>query len=373
MRTLGLIVNPVAGIGGKAGLKGSDGIYTLRRAQGLGATPEAGRRTVEALAIVARGGVPFRFVTYPREMGEIPAREAGIDPLVIGELAGGLTSADDTRRAARDLAARGVDLLLFSGGDGTARDVHSAIGAAVPVLGIPAGVKMHSAVFAVNPTGAGHAVLDLLRDGRHDPLQTVEAEVMDIDEEAFRRGCVGERLYGYLPIPRLREHIQHAKSGGASPRAALEGIAAEIVNRMEDGVVYVIGPGSTTRSVMDELGLPCTLLGVEAVRNRRLLARDVGEPQLFDLLAGRPAKIVVTAIGGQGHIFGRGNQQISPRVIRTVGRENVLVIATLQKLLNLLPRPLLVDTGDPALDLDLCGYTRVITGYEQYVPYRVGT
>ena len=199
-----------------------------------------------------------------------------------------------------------------------------------------------------------------------------EAEVMDIDEEAFRQGRVNARLYGYLKVP-VERRVQSVKSGARSEQAEMEGMAAEVAANMEKDTLYIIGPGTTTRTIMERLELPNTLLGVDVVFNRELVANDVGEKQLFNLLEQHKGKahIVVTAIGGQGHVFGRGNQQISPRVIRSVGKNNRIVAASRDKLVALQPHPLLVDTGDPDLDQELSGYVRVVTGWEDSIMYRI--
>ena len=371
VKKLGVIVNPVAGMGGRVGLKGSDGVEILRRARELGARSESPQRTVHALHLLLKLQNQIKIFTYPGEMGEDACRQAGFSPTVIGSIDGGQTTPEDTVRAARDMAAQGVDLMLFAGGDGTARDIYRAVGEAVPALGIPAGVKIHSAVYAVTPRGAGEVALMFL-EGR---LMTIrEAEVMDIDEDAFRAGAVKAKLYGYLRVPEENRFVQSVKAGSVlSEKEALQGIASDVVGLMTDSDRYfIIGPGTTTRSIMEALGLKNTLLGVDVVHREEVLASDVSENQLLELLQGKKSKIILTIIGGQGHLFGRGNQQLSPRIIREVGRENIVVVATKEKLTALTGKPLLVDTGDEALNEALSGYIRVTTGYADYVMYPVG-
>jgi predicted polyphosphate/ATP-dependent NAD kinase len=361
---LGLVVNPIAGIGGRVGLKGSDGTEIQRRALELGAEPRALGRAVEALERL-RKLENLEIVTYPGEMGEDAARACGCAPTVLGTITPGATTAEDTRRAARRMQERGVELLLFAGGDGTARDVYEAVGLEQAALGIPAGVKIHSAVYATSPRSAGELAA-LYLQGRADSLR--EAEVMDIDEEAFRRGMLSARLYGYLRIPFRTSLVQSQKVPSVGEGASLAAIGEDVAEKMEEGVLYIVGPGTTTRAIAEELGLEKTLLGVDVVLDRALMARDANEAQLLALLDERGehrAKIIVTPIGGQGYVFGRGNQQISPRVIERVGRENVLVVSTPDKLYALGSQPLLVDTGDRALDEMLSGYVTVVTGYNE--------
>ena len=156
MRKLGVIVNPVAGMGGRVGLKGSDGIEILEKARKMGAKPEAPRRAAEALKVIANIKDQIKVYAYPHEMGADECLEAGLEPEVIGSIKSGATRPEDTMEAARLMVAKEVDLILFAGGDGTARNIHTAIGANnIPVLGIPAGVKIHSAVYAINPRSAG--------------------------------------------------------------------------------------------------------------------------------------------------------------------------------------------------------------------------
>jgi len=367
-RKLGLIVNPIAGVGGRVGLKGSDGTEIQRRALELGAVPQSLNRAVQALERVTSLKDDLETVTYPSEMGEDAAKKCHFDPIVVGSIRKGETTAEDTKNAAREMLRMGVNLLLFAGGDGTARDIHDAIGEEVPVLGIPTGVKMHSAVFAVNPRSAGDLAVLFLRG----ECGTREAEVMDIDEEALREGIVSAKLYGYLRIPFQKRLIQGLKTpSGGGEKEAMEAIACEIVDGMKGDYLYIIGPGTTTRAIMTKLGLNKTLIGVDVVLKGGLVGTDVNETQLLKLLQERNAKIIITPIGGQGYIFGRGNQQISPEVIRKLGRDNIIVVATPEKINSLRGRPLLVDTGDRAVDRMLSGYIRVITGYNEHVIYRV--
>lgn len=370
-KKLGLIVNPIAGMGGRVGLKGSDGPEILEKAIELGAVSTSPGRAVEALKRIAPIKDVVELITYPHEMGEDEAKECGFDPRVIGTVERGKTTPDDTKAAAREMAESGVDLILFAGGDGTARDIYTAIDGRVPVLGIPTGVKIHSGVFAINPSSAGDLAVMYLRGGQ---AATREAEVMDIDEEAFREDRISARLYGYLTVPYEKNLVQTSK-GGSPPHEelSLEAIARDIIEDMEEDVIYIIGPGTTTRPIAESLGLPKTLLGVDVVLDGRLVASDVNEAQLLELIEGRRAKIIVTAIGGQGFIFGRGNQQISPEVIKRVGKENIIVVATPSKLATLEGRPLLVDTGERELDELLSGYIRVITAYSRRVVYKVGS
>jgi len=383
---LGLIVNPIAGIGGAVGLKGSDGAETVARALALGAVPHANERATDALTrLLARwpAGRPRpQVLTGAGEMGETAARRAACEPLVVGEIAAGDTTPEDTRRVAAALASAGVDLLLFAGGDGTARDVAAGLaGTRVPVLGIPAGVKIHSAVFALSPATAGDlaaAFLALAPGRRH----VVDREIVDIDEAAYRRGEMAPRLFGELPVPTGDGRVQARKEPTpASDAAATAAIAADLADSLEAGVRYVLGPGSTVRAIADRLGVAKTLVGVDVVeldadRVCRVVAADARGSDVDTLVAdGGPVAIVVTPIGGQGFLFGRGNQQIGASVIAralsTAGHDGIVVVATPAKLAALGGRPLLVDTGDPAVDALLDGHVRIVTGHRERTIYPV--
>ena len=362
MKTLGLVVNPIAGMGGAVGLKGTDGEAILAKAVSLGATPLAPARAELFLSRLEPLRDRIRLLVAAGMMGEYEAQKAGFQCIRISK-AREKTVAEDTKDAAAMMRNEGVDLLVFCGGDGTAIDIMDSVDADLPALGVPTGVKMHSAVFAVNPESAAHLAASFL----FDELPLREAEVMDVDEEAFRRGRLSARLYGYMLVPYTPEFVQSVKL--ASPVTEVEmrnqaAIAVYLIDEiLEPDVIYVLGPGTTTRTITDLLDEKKTLLGVDLLLNKKITAQDVNEKGILKEIHGKRAKIIVTPIGGQGFIFGRGNQQISPSVIKEVRTENVLVIATKHKLRGL--KSLKVDTGDPDLDRELRGHIRVITDYRE--------
>ncbi|MDX1696220.1 MAG: ATP-NAD kinase family protein [Ketobacteraceae bacterium] len=367
---IGLVINPFAGIGGAVGLKGSDGNEVVEKALALGAEKRAVHRVNQVLQRLLPLRDKIRFLAAPGDMGTTPCESLGFECQTVGSLADPeRTTAADTERCVRDIAAIGVQLLVFAGGDGTARNIVNSVPAKQLCLGIPAGVKIHSGVYAVNVHGAAEIITQLVNG---QLVSVAENEVRDIDEAAFRQSVVKARYYGELVTPVEHRYLQHVKCGGREVEAlVLEEIAAGLIEQMDEETLYVMGPGTTTGAVMDAMGLPNTLLGVDLVKDQALVASDVSEQELLEATRGVPARIVVTLIGGQGHILGRGNHQISPRVLRQVGPENLIVIATKSKLEALQGRPLLVDTYDEALNESLAGLTEVITGYEDRVAYRV--
>ena len=371
MFKLGLIVNPLAGIGGSLGLKGSDGELIVSQARREGNTHWASKRALTALTAIGAFG-DVEVYGFAGDMGEDVAVAAGLNFSVAGYARGEQSTAKDTIAAAESLRALGVDLILFAGGDGTARDVFKAVGRDFPVLGIPAGVKMHSGVYAVSPEAAGEILKGLIK-GELIDLDLVE--VRDIDEDAFRAGVVRSCYYGEMLVPREGRFLQHVKSSGREVEAlVLQDIGADIVEGMDEKALYIIGPGTTPRSVMDELGLDNTLLGVDAVANGILVGRDLSETSVRSLIAKHPGpvKLIVTVIGGQGHLFGRGNQQLSAAVIRDIGLENIIIVATKTKISELQGRPLFVDSNDSDLDKALSGYRQIVTGYHDAIMYPVG-
>ena len=352
-RLVGFLVNPVAGMGGSVGLKGTDG-DAHARALALGAKPVAPDRASIFLAHL-RCLQDVDFLSAPGAMGADLLEVAGARAGVVGEI-GDRTTSGDTRRVARAMVARGVGLLAVVGGDGTLRDVCSAIDMQVPVVAVPAGVKVYSAAFAVN----GRAAASLV-DRYVAGADVVEAEVLDIDEDAYRDGRLEARHYGYVLVPDLADLVQGGKeSSGAAGQGARADAAEAVVEAMEPGRLYLLGPGTTVRAVADALGCPKTLLGIDAVRDGRLVGRDLNERGILKLLAETPdAAIVVTPLGGNGFGLGRGNRQLTPAVLRAVGVEHLIVIAARDKAMAL--DRLRVDTGDSDLDASLAGYREVLT------------
>jgi predicted polyphosphate/ATP-dependent NAD kinase len=367
-KTIGLIVNPVAGMGGAVGLKGTDGKAIVDRARSLGAKPIAPVRAKVFLSELNPVKSGVRLVVGAGSMGEDEAKSYGLTYTVLGERKKE-TSAEDTVAIAKKMVDAGVALLVFCGGDGTARDIQKTVNMNIPVLGVPTGVKMHSAVFAVTPQAAARVVMRFL----YEALPLREAEVMDVDEKAFREGRLSAELYGYVLTPYEPRLIQANKLASPMTESELRhqaAIAICIIENMKPDVTYIIGPGTTTRTIGDLLDANKTLLGVDIFYNKKIVASDVNEKQILEKIRGKTAQIIVTPIGGQGFIFGRGNQQISPKVIRRVGLDNIVVVATEGKLRSL--KSLRVDTGDPNLDDALRSHKlKVVADYKTEYMLRI--
>ncbi|MDG4890103.1 MULTISPECIES: ATP-NAD kinase family protein [unclassified Mesorhizobium] len=357
---IGLIINPVAGMGGSVGLKGTDGDAMLKRAQELGAARIAAKRALRALRILADANLPVRFLAPGGEMGGDTLAASGLISDLF-ELGSGF-SPGSTKAAAQKLLEAHVDLLVFAGGDGTARDILEVIGRELPVIGIPAGVKMHSGVFALTPEAAGRLLVDLaIQDSARRDFD--EAEVMDIDEDLLRAGHLNARLFGYMNVPRVRGLVQTAKSSGFSTDdLQLRLLGREIAGEMEPAVTYLIGPGTTAKRPLDAMGLGGTLLGVDAVRDRQLVGTDLTSDQAISLARQGPVGVIVGITGGQGFVCGRGNQQIGPDLIRKVWPHRFTMLAGAEKLQKLRRPELILDTGCAELDAGMRGYARVRTG-----------
>lgn len=375
MFTLGFIINPFAGIGGKVGLKGSDGKAIRTEAFARGAKPQAVERAKAALEPLIEYKDELIILTASGDMGEQLLKELGFDYRVVHQAADPSTH-QDTIQSARQMLAdengRPVDVLLFAGGDGTARNIYEAVDDAVPVLGIPAGVKIHSGVYAVTPRAAGLVIEMMIRK---ELVSLLETSVMDIDEDAFRKGVVRAKQYGEMQVPAEHRYVQATKSGGHEvEELVLQDIADYITDNMEDDVYYLMGSGSTCAFVMESLGLKGTLLGIDCVHRGQLIASDMTEKDILELQTQYPKKVklIITVIGGQGHIIGRGNQQISAAVLSQLDKDDIFIIATKTKLKGLDGRPLLVDSDNHELNQSFSGVMRVITGYEDFILYPIG-
>ena len=351
-------------MGGSVGLKGTDGdMYGAALA--MGAEPVSPSRTLDFLQDIDQDRI--RLLVAPGPMGADHVTTAGYAFDVIGSLERAST-ADDTKRIAMAMLDAGVDLIAFAGGDGTARDIADAVGLQVPVIAIPSGVKVYSSVFAYSPRAAADLLLAFV-----DGADVAEEEVLDIDEEAYRAGRVDSRHYGFLLVPAADRFVQAGKESsgmGGSVAEAKHEIARVVIEQMDSDTLYLLGCGTTVRAVAEALGVEKALLGIDAVRNGELLGSDLNEAAILELIDDYDdVSIVLTPLGGNGFIFGRGNKQFTPEVIRRVGRDNIIIIANRDKLLTL---PCLhVDTGDAELDTELCGYMDVIVGQDHRKMMRI--
>ena len=356
MKKIGLIVNPIAGMGGSVGLKGTDGeIY--KKAIELGAKPTTPQRIEETLTLIKRNDVYF--MVAPGKMGEDYITKFDFNYEVASKI-GKETNATDTKRIVLEMLKKGIDLLIFVGGDGTARDIYDALGLKIPVVGIPSGVKMFSPVFALSPSAAAEII-------NTAGNQFIEKEVLDIDEEAFRENKIAAKLYGYLKVPKNITLLQAKKepSNISKPEEDMkEEIADYLMENPEKETLYILGPGTTLKTIADKMGVEKTLLGIDAVFNGKLVGKDLNEKGLLVLIKKyNKSTIIVTPIGGNGFIFGRASKKFTPEVLRLIGKENIVVVATEDKINKL--ECLRVDTGNIEVDKSLNGFTRVITAYKR--------
>lgn len=366
VKKIGFLVNPIAGMGGRVGLKGTDAL--LEEALKKGAEPEAHIKAENAIKEIVELKDKFEIYTGPENLGEDILLGMGFEPHIV-EIKRS-DSADDTKALCKSFNEK-VDLIVFAGGDGTARDVLDATAANKAVIGIPAGVKIHSAVFAKRPKEAG---LLLSRYIKGELRGVQKAEVMDIDEELYRENIISSKLYGYLEVPYDTKLLQGKKSRSlSSDSASQQSIAWDIVDNMEADILYIIGPGSTTSYIMKTINIDGTLIGFDAVLNKKLVGRDMAEKDILKLIEefeSAKIKLVITPIGGQGIILGRGNQQLSSKVLRHIDRKNVIVAATKTKLAELRGNPFIIDLQDEEILQSLKGYLKVVTGYNEYAIYK---
>ena len=370
MKKIGLLINPIAGMGGKVGLKGTDGQAILAEAISRGAVPESARKAVKALEKLQPLKADIQFLVASGEMGQDVVVDLGFKYEVIHQMTSE-SSVEDSRQLLEKLLREEIDLILFAGGDGTARDVTDTLPfeKEIPVIGIPTGVKIHSPVYAVTPEDAGELAFKFLSD---HPLAILEKEVIDIEEAAFRRDEIITKVYGYLHVPYDESHMQNLKAPSlqSDADAQISG-ALQVIDDMKPDVFYIIGSGSTTHRILEELGLKGTVLGIDLVKNKELIAKDVYEKQILDLIGEAPAKLVVTPMGGQSYVFGRGNQQLSDKVLAKLDKEDLIILSTPTKLHSLKRQPLLIYTGNPEIDQKISGFYKVVTGYGQYSMYKI--
>jgi predicted polyphosphate/ATP-dependent NAD kinase len=364
---MGFIVNPIAGMGGRVGLKGTDDVSET--ALKMGAKPVAPLRAVEFLQKLRELELDSKLQIFscPSIMGEDEAKTARIKVETLPMQIKRKTTAEDTKLAVKLLAGLNVELIVFVGGDGTARDILDALRGLkeIPVLGVPSGVKMYSGIFAVNPADAAAVVSAFMQK----MAQLADFEVMDADETAIRSDRFAVRLYGFLKGPFVPMLIQGSKQ--VSPETVDEhenqmAAARFVVEEMNPKGTYILGPGTTVKCVADLLGIEKTVLGVDIYQNGTVI-KDVNEERILqEVKDWGNVWIVVSPIGRQGMLFGRGNQQISPEIIRRVGKNKIIVLATKSKLRDIEGGVLRVDTGDAEVDRLLRGYVKVAIDYKEW-------
>ena len=364
---MGFIVNPIAGMGGKVGLKGTDGI--LKEAIAKGAKPIAPKRAVEFLQKLKENlmEIAIEVSTCPSIMGEKEAKAASFPVHVLPMNIGKETSAEDTKTAVKLLITAKVNLIVFVGGDGTAKDIFDAMQGygEVPVLGVPSGVKMYSGVFAVNPSDAVDVVVALAGN----QAEIAEFEIVDADEKAIRSDTFAVKLHGFLKGPFVPMRIQGSKQ--ISPETVDEkenqtAIARFIIEEMQPEATYILGPGTTVKRIAEQLGVEKTVLGVDIYRRGKVIL-DVDERTILEEVEDwQNTWIILSPIGHQGILLGRGNQQISPEITKRVGKQRMIVAATKSKLQSIEGNVLRVDTGNVEADKILKGYIKVVTDYREW-------
>jgi len=364
---MGFLVNPIAGMGGRVGLKGTNGV--AKKALALGAQPVAPARAVEFLKKLKELELAANIdlIACPGVMGEDEVKYAGLKAQVLPMSLKSETTAGDTKRAVKQLVALNVDLIVFVGGDGTARDILDAMQGStiIPVLGVPSGVKMYSGIFAASSREAA----DIIQAVVERLAQIMDFEIMDVDEEAVRNDRLSVSLYGFLKGPFVPLRLLGSKQ--VSPETLDEhenqmAVAKFMVEDMNSKATYILGPGTTIKCIADLLGVEKTLLGIDIYHDKTVV-KDVNEKRILsEIKDWKNTWIVLSPIGRQGMLLGRGNQQISPEVIRKVGKERIIVAATRSKVQGIEGGVLRVDTGDAQVDAMLRGYIKVAIDYREW-------
>ncbi|UCD14237.1 MAG: ATP-NAD kinase family protein [Thermoplasmatales archaeon] len=363
---IGFIVNPIAGMGGRVGLKGTDGV--LKKAVELGAKPLAPKKAQEMLKEFVSNfskNEGIKWFTCKGDMGSNELQNAGIKDIeIVYETADKNTSAEDTKKACKRFLDLDVDLILFCGGDGTARDIFEIVDNKIPILGIPSGVKMHSGAFGINTS----ATAKMLHEFVNKNLTIGDVEIMDLDEDLYRKGEWNIRLFGIAKGIVEPTYIQVGKSfyESVSDDEIKDELTEHIIDEIEQNndYLYIFGPGGTIDYIARKMNVDNTLLGIDAVYKKKLVGKDINEKKILKLLDKyQNAKVILSPIGAQGFILGRGNLQLSPRVIKRIGVDNIIVISTPSKLVH---TPVIrVDAGDKTLDKQFADleYIMVVTGY----------
>ncbi len=371
MVRIGLLANPDAGLGGRLGLKGSDGQAELARSKG--AEDRSGPRLESMLrhfSSIHRGeSSQLEWITSRGRMGTdwIP-EELQTETISEVHESSGETSATDTEDAIERLLENGIDILVYSGGDGTTRDIVASLGnsqsSELPIIGVPSGVKMHSGCFASSPKAAA----EVLSAWLHGDLLVSSTEVLDLDEELYRKGKWVVRLYAEAFSPNSPRWMQGSKQliETESEKEIIIGISDHIEDSLvSDDRLIIWGSGGTLREIASNIGFELTTLGIDATIGGEQVGTDLDESGILALLDSHvgPTTLLLSPMGGQGFLIGRGNLQLSPAVLGSIGTDNILGVVTPAKLLTV--RALRIETGDVDLDQEFASkrYMKVLQGF----------
>ncbi len=352
MQRIGFLVNPYAGSGGRIGNKGSDNLHVEN--------PEIRDRV---LRFLKKAPFEAEYIIPKFKMGELYFKESNLSfkysTIDVGNSA--ITTRNDTILSVKEFIRNNVNIIVFVGGDGTARDVYEGLkgNEKIPILGIPAGVKMHSGVFASTPE-AGALLLSKFLKGE---ATIVEGEILDVDEEEYRKGRYVVKLY-YITLTVAGDNLlAPSKDEISYEEAELEEIADYVIENMENDIFYILGPGSTVKYIEKKLGINNTnFLSVDIVKNKQLIKSNANYFDLLDLTG--ELKIILTPIGRQGFILGRGNQEIGPRLLHKINKNDIIIISPLKKIYTI--DCLRIDTGDKFIDEKFSGVYNIIVGYNKF-------
>ncbi len=363
---IGFIVNPIAGMGGRVGLKGTDGVY--KKAKKMGAekiAEEKAEKTIEEFYKNYDSNDKIDWYTCSNSMGENILKKNKVKNIdIVYEKNSKETSSIDTKKACKEFLKKDVDLIFYCGGDGTTRDIYSVVKDKIPILGIPSGVKMHSGVFGINIKASAKILHEFIEGN----LTVGEADIMDLDENLYRKGEWKVKLYGVAKGIVEPTYVQVGKASFQS--VSEDYIRDELAEHIEDEMkensdyLYLFGSGGTINYISKKLEIENTILGIDAIYKNKNIGKDLNEKKILKLIdTYSKAKVILSPIGAQGFILGRGNLQLSPEIIEKIGLDNIIVISTPTKIKA---TPVLrVDTGDEKLDKKFQEkeYIMVVIGY----------